>query len=223
MKITVGRAASIVLLASMAICSNAQAALVEWTFFAAVRDIDGNAAGMANFGVTTETTLSVTFLLDNSVSGNNSNDDVWYDGAVVGVDVNAGAFQASLDPIAGFNTLLVRDQEFDAVGVSASLVIENGTDSTIGFVATQFISSDGSLVNNTLFPSIPDFSNVDSYYGDIAGGTFFVFQASIDGVFTTVQAEIFSPEARLLPVPLPGALFLMGGGLLATFRIGRRR
>ena len=120
MKISVGRAASFVLLASMAICSNAQAALIEWTFTAAVRDIDGNTAGMADFGVSTGTILSATFLLDNSVAGSLVANNVWYSGAVVGVDVNAGIFQASLDTeFDEFNTVVVRDQGVDVVGTSA--------------------------------------------------------------------------------------------------------
>jgi len=208
----------------MAVCSSAQAALVEWTFSATVQDIEGSASGMADFGVSSGTILSVTYLLDSSVSGGLIGDNVWYDGAVVGISVSAGIFQASLDPaFEEFNTVVVRDQEFDAVAVSASLVISNGTDSEIGFVATQFIGSDGLLINNTLFPSIPDFSHVDSFDGPNAGGTFFSFQATVDGVFTTVSAEIFSPQARFVPVPLPGALVFMGSGLLALFQIGRRR
>ncbi len=214
---------SLTLFTLFAFGSTAQAALVEWTFSAVVQDIDGNAAGMADFGVTTGTVLSATFLLDSSFAGGQIGDNVWYDGSVLDIDVSAGSFQASLDTtFAAFNTVLVRDQAIDAVGASAALIIQNGTESSEAFLAMQFIGSNGQLVNDTLFPSIPDFANVDPYDGDAFGGTFFSFQATVGGVFTTVKADIIAPQARFLPVPLPGALLLMGSGLLAVFGVGRR-
>ena len=223
MNLSVKAVASLILVTSLLLSSHTQAALVEWTFSATVQDIDGDATGMADFGIAAGTVLSATYLLDDSVTGNLVGENWWYDGAVVDIDVSAGIFQASLDPTFDeFNTVVVRDQDVDAVAASAALIIGNGVDSTGGFLATQFVGSDGQLIDSTLFPSIPDFNHVDAYDSAALGGSFFSFQATVNGIFTTVTAEISSPQARFVPVPAPGALLLLGSGLLGAFGIGRR-
>ena len=201
--------------------TSAHAALIEWTFTATARDISGNVEAMADYGVTTGTGLSVTFLLDDSVPASPLSGNVWYDEAIVGVEINAGTFRASLDTLApGFNSIVLTDGSFDAVSVNAPLIFENGSSSTTGFIATQFEGSDGQLLDNTLFPSFPDFSHADPYGGGVVGGTFMLLSASLDGVYTEVRAEIISPSARVVPVP--AAAYLFGSALLALVRIGRR-
>jgi len=210
--------------AFLAACSlmplTANAAVAEWSFSAIVRDIDGSASGMADYGVTQGTVLTATYTLDTGVAGTQIGDNVWYNLAVTHVALSAGSFVASIDTdVTAFNNVVVRDDEFDAVGASARLVFDNPGINSTGFTAIEFIDSDGELVNNTSFPGIPNFSGLDDYASS-GLATYFLFQAEVNGVYTSVTAEIVSPTARIVPVP--GALYLLGTGLIALWGVRTR-
>ncbi|MEM6638350.1 MAG: VPLPA-CTERM sorting domain-containing protein [Pseudomonadota bacterium] len=195
---------------------DAEAELVRWSFEAVVQDFNGSASDVAAFGVTQGTVITGTYLIDTSITGVNAGNNLFFDGSVIGFTLNAGDFNASFDAMEPlFNSVGTRNDTFDAVVVSASMILEGTAGNMGGLASLEMFDSDGDIVDDDSFPTLPSLAELDPYNG---GRTNFVLSVNPNGEFTSVFAEITMLNATV--VPLPASVLLMVGALsgLGLFR-----
>ncbi len=199
---------------------SADAAIVRWSFEAVVQDIEGSATGMAEYGVAPGTVVSGAFYVDDTSVGELINENVFFDEAVVGVELNVGTFSAVIDQdVTAFNLVIARNADFDAIAATARLVVDNTPGGTVGFAALDLLDADGLINDDDLFPELPGVSEIDPYT-TAPPGSQFIFQATVGGTYTTARAEILFLEATV--VPIPGAAVLMLSAMAGLAGLARR-
>lgn len=201
------------------VCVNAQALLVEWSINATVREVVGDAATMANNGVAEGTNVSISFLLDTTVDGTVIATNTWYDGSVVDAQISFGDFDAFFGFDEDLNTTVINESQ-SILSVSTRFFADDGDNVFAGLGFAQFNTNGPALVGDSGFPAFPDFSLATAFDAPVLNRTFMGFAFSFGGVNTTVLAEMDAPVVRV--VPLPGAAYLLGAGLVALLGFRRR-